>query len=150
MGSMVAQKLSQRPAVHGIPSQQSAIVVQSCPYRAHMPPELLPEEPPLDEPPPLDDPAPLDEPPPLEDPPVEPPLDELLPEEPPLDEPPSLEDPPEDPPLDDPPGPPSAPGLQGPQMPAISPWPMTHDSPAQQSALTVQAPQAETHPPPPG
>jgi hypothetical protein len=138
MGSMVAQKLSQRPAVHGTALQQSALVVQSCPYRAHVPPELLPEDPPLE------DPAPLD------DPPEDPPLDELLPEDPPLEDPAPLDDPPEGPPLDDPPGPPSDPGLQGPQMPAIAPWAMMHDSPAQQSALTVQAPQAGTHPPPPG
>jgi hypothetical protein len=40
---------------------------------------------------------------------------------------------------------PASPPPHGPQIPPTAPWVTMHDSPAQQSALTVQAPQAEMH-----
>jgi hypothetical protein len=43
--------------------------------------------------------------------------------------------------------PPSGGGLHGPQIPDVDPMATMHDSPAQQSALTVHPPQEGTHAP---
>ena len=58
----------QRPVVQGMPLQQSALVVQTCPYAAQPPPEELP----LLEDEPLLDPLPLPEEPPPDDEPLVP------------------------------------------------------------------------------
>ena len=106
----------QRPPVQGTPLQQSALVVQSCPYAAQLPPDELPL---VDELPPLDD-EPLLDPLPEELLP-----EELLPEELPPDD--ELLVP------------------QGPHVPFVLPGATLHVVPAQQSLVVVHAPPHVTH-----